>query len=96
MLQDLKTALRHLLKTPSFAVMAALMLAIGIGATTAIFSLVESVLLRPLPFFHSEQLVVLSDVLQHAQKGASDEYGVTAPDVLAYTRYTRSFDALGA
>jgi putative ABC transport system permease protein len=91
MLHELRIPLRHLLKSPGFTTVAVLMLALGIGATTAIFSLVEGVLLRPLPFPHPERLVVLSDILQ----GANVETGVTAPDIRAYTRDTRSFEALG-
>ena len=90
-LHELRIPLRHLLKSPGFATTAVLMLALGIGATTAIFSIVEGVLLRPLPFPHSERLVVLSDILQ----GGNGEAGVTAPDIRAYTRDTHSFEALG-
>jgi len=57
---DLRIAIRHLLKSPGFTSTAVLMLALGIGATIAIFSVVEGVLLlRPLPFPHSERLVQL-------------------------------------
>jgi putative ABC transport system permease protein len=89
--QGLRIAIRHLLKSPGFTSAAVVMLALGIGATTAIFSIVECVLLRPLPFPHSERVVALSDVLQ----GAGVDTGVTAPDIRAYTRDTHSFESLG-
>ena len=59
-MNDLKYAFRQLLKNPSFAIVAVLTLAIGIGANTAIFSVVNGVLLRALPFSASERLVRLS------------------------------------
>ncbi len=71
------------------------MLAIGIGATTAIFSIVEGVLLRPLPFPHSGRLMVLADILQGAEVGGNGEAGVTVPDIRNYTRDTHSFTSLG-
>jgi putative ABC transport system permease protein len=92
---ELRIAIRHLLKSPGFAATAVLMLALGIGATTAIFSIVEGVLLRPLPFPHPEQLVELNDILQGADVGGNGEAGVTAPDIQAYTRDTHSFESLG-
>jgi predicted permease len=93
---DLKFAVRQLRKSPGFALTAVLMLAFGIGATTAIFSIVEGVLLRPLPFPDSDRLMVLSDHLQGVDLGGGgDEDGVTVPDIKAYTRDTRSFTALG-
>ena len=92
---DLRIAIRRLLKSPGFTATAVLMLALGIGATTAIFSVVEGVLLRPLPFPHSERLVQLSDILQGADVGGNGEIGVTAPDIQAYTRDTHSFESLG-
>jgi putative ABC transport system permease protein len=94
--QDLRIAIRHLLKAPGFTTTAVLMLALGIGATTAVFSVVEGVLLRPLPFPHPEKLVTLGDILQGADIGGSSEAGVTAPDVQNYTRDTHSFESLGA
>jgi putative ABC transport system permease protein len=59
------------------------------------FSIVECVLLRPLPFPHSDRLVILSDILQGAHVGSNGEVGVTAPDILAYTRYAHGFQSLG-
>jgi putative ABC transport system permease protein len=93
--RDLKIAVRRLLKSPGFAITAVLMLALGIGATTAIFSIVEGVLLRPLPFQEPDRLMVLADVLQGAQVGGNNEAGVTVPDIRNYTRDTHSFTSLG-
>lgn len=96
LLMDLKFALRQVRKSLGFAVTAVLMLAFGIGATTAIFSIVEGVLLRPLPFPDSDRLVVLSDHLQGIKiASGGDEVGVTVPDIIAYSRDTHSFTALG-
>jgi putative ABC transport system permease protein len=95
LLRDLKIAVRHLSKSPGFSLTAVLTLALGIGATTAIFSIVEGVLLRPLPFPHPEQLVVLSDTLQGVEVNGITEAGVTGPDIVNYIRDTHSFSALG-
>jgi predicted permease len=92
---DLKLAVRQLLKSLGFTATAVLMLAFGIGATTAIFSIVEGVLLRPLPFPDSGQVVVLADRIQGADVGGNGEAGVTTPEIRQYTRDTRSFAALG-
>ncbi len=95
LIRDLKIAVRHLLKSPGFVATAVLMLALGIGATTAIFSIVEGVLLRPLPFPHPDRLMVLADIIQGADVGGNGEAGVTVPDIRNYTRDTHSFSSLG-
>jgi putative ABC transport system permease protein len=93
--RDLKIAVRHLLKSPGFAVTAVLMLALGIGATTAIFSIVEGVLLRPLPFPEPDRLMVVGDIVDGAKGGNNGETGVTVPDIRDYMRDTHSFSRLG-
>lgn len=95
LLFDLRFALRQLRKSPGFAATAIAMLAFGIGATTAVFSIVEGVLLRPLPFPDSSRLMVITDRIQGADVGGNGEAGVTAPDIKAYTRDTHSFTSLG-
>src|SRR5947207_2123582 len=61
LIQDLRYALRNLWRNPVFAAVALLSLALGIGCNTAIFSLMDQILLRLLPVRHPEQLVVLSE-----------------------------------
>jgi len=93
---DFRFALRRLRKSPAFTLTSVLTLAFGIGATTAIFSIVEGVLLRPLPFPQPDRLVILSDILEGAKFG-DDAHGagVTMPDILAYERETKGFASLG-
>lgn len=95
MFTDLKLVLRQLRKSPGFTATAVLMLAFGIGATTAIFSIVDGVLLRPLPFPHAEQLVTLGDQVSGTDWGTHDPGPVTGPEVVTYARDTHSFSALG-
>src|SRR5271156_6807243 len=94
LLRDLRDALRQLRKSPGFGLTAVLTLAFGIGATTAIFSIVEGVLLRPLPFFDAARLVTLGDTLEGVDYDG-DTPGVTAPGVRTYIRDTHAFSNLG-
>src|ERR1035437_289942 len=59
LLYDLRYALRQLRKAPGMALLAILTLALGVGANTAIFTVIESVLLRPLPYAHSDRLLYI-------------------------------------
>jgi putative ABC transport system permease protein len=95
LLRELRYALRQLSRSPGFTLTAALTLAFGIGATTAIFSIVEGVLLRPLPFFDPSRLVVLADIVEGVNYGG-DTPGVTAPGVRIYMRDTNAFSGLGS
>ncbi len=95
LLRDLRIAVRHLLKSPGFAVTAVLMLALGIGATTAIFSIVEGILLRPLAFPQPSRLMVVADIIQGVDVPGNGEAGVTVPDIRNYARDTHSFTSLG-
>jgi putative ABC transport system permease protein len=94
-LSDLKLVVRQLRTSPGFTATAVLMLAFGIGATTAIFSIVDGVLLRPLPFPQANRLVTLGDQVSNTDWGKQDPGPVTGPEVIIYPRDLHSFDSLG-
>src|SRR5580698_1609184 len=89
--RDVKIAVRHLMRSPGFVTAELLNLALGIGATTAIFSMVEGVLLRTLPFPQSEQIMVISDTLSWVDMPAKGSVGVTPMDIRNYMHGTHSF-----
>ncbi len=87
--QDLKYSIRTMIRAPGFAAMAVLTLGLGIGANTAFFSVVNGVLLRPLPFAHPEQLVFMQE---YRSSRAQDPLGnVSAPDFMDWRAQSRSF-----
>lgn len=90
-MRDLRLALRRFRKEPAFSFTIVLTLALGIGATTAIFSLVEGVLLRPLAFRDPQRLVLLGDRL-----GDGLQLGVAAPEVATYEHAARAVSSMGA
>ncbi|WP_309893606.1 ABC transporter permease [Archangium sp.] len=91
--QDVRYAVRTLMHSPGFTLVAVLTLALGIGATTSIFSVVRGVLLRPLPFREPAQLVRIWQAIpaQNEQKGA-----VSSVDYLDWKARQRSFADMGA
>jgi predicted permease len=92
-IRDLRQTFRSLRSHPGPAVAAILTLALGIGATTAIFSVVDAVLLRPLPFPEAERLV---DVLAVRPQRGEDRIAMTPADFLAWRGQSVSFEHLGA
>jgi predicted permease len=91
--QDLRYALRQLRNNPKFTAIAALTLALGIGASTAIFSVVNTVLLHPLPYRHPEGLVLVTENLPAM---SSDEVGVAAQEYIDYRDRNHSFSQVAA
>jgi putative ABC transport system permease protein len=89
LLQDLSHALRNLRRSPGFTLAAVLMLGVGLGASTALFSVVEAVLLRPLPFPAPERLVRLWQVGEEGRR-----MNVSGPNFEDVKAQSRSFEAL--
>src|SRR5690349_8761720 len=95
-LHDLRYGLRILARNPGFAAAAIVCLALGIGATTAIFSVVNAVLLRPLPYVHPERLVKVYSEFGNFPGGGLRRFWVSAPEFLDLRRDTKSWETLDA
>jgi predicted permease len=89
LLQDLRYAARMLRKNPGFTLIAVLTLALGIGANTALFSVVNGVLLNPLPYPHPEQLVTL-----HESKPNFDRGSISYPNFRDWQKNNRTFASM--
>ena len=89
LVQDLHFGARTLGKSPGFTAIAVLTLALGIGGNTAVFSIVNGVLLNPLPFPHSEQLVTLDESKPNFPQGS-----ISYPNFLDWQRDNRSFSSM--
>jgi putative ABC transport system permease protein len=90
MFQDLHYGLRMLVKRPGFTVVAIITLALGIGANTAIFSIVNAVVLRPLPYPESDRLVFLNERSQQTER-----MFVAWPNYLDWREQNRVFESVG-
>ena len=90
-LQDLRYGLRRLARSPGFSVLAILTLALGIGANTAIFSVVNGVLISPLPFRNADRIVSLFQDLPDFRKGS-----FSYPNFLDWQRDNRVFESMAA
>jgi predicted permease len=90
LLQDLRYALRQFRKSPGFTMVAVITLALGIGANTAVFSVVDAVMLRPLPYAQPERLIEAESVNTHNPQSINISY----PDFFDWRSQTRTLEHL--
>jgi hypothetical protein len=94
-MNDLKFAIRQLLKNPGFTAVAVMTLALGVGANTAIFSVVNAVMLRTLPYLAPSSIVMLWTDNSSLNLGFH-ELPPAPPDLLDWRRHARSFEQIAA
>jgi putative ABC transport system permease protein len=94
--RDLRYAARGLARTPSFSAAAILTVAIGIGATTAVFSVVYGVLFRPLPFPNADRLVSVIQLLPSRTGGDPTRAGLTPGQIAEWSATSRTFAEIGS
>src|ERR1700731_894530 len=94
--QDVRFGFRMLVSKPGFTAAAALCLALGIGATTAIFSVVNAVVLRPLPFTQPDRLVRIYTEFPTFPNGGLRRFWTSAPEYFDLKRDTRMWETLDA
>src|ERR1051325_5308090 len=90
-MNQIRFAFRQLIKNPAFSTVAVLTLALGIGANTAIFSMVNAVLLRPLPYPDADRIMVLNE-----SSGPGQDYSVAMPDYFDWRNDNTVFEHLAA
>ena len=90
--QDVRYAIRQLAKSPGFAIVSVVTLALGIGANTAIFTLLDAALLRPLPYHEPNRLVHL---METRTDGGFQQMEFAYPDYVDLAQHTQSFSAIG-
>jgi predicted permease len=95
LVRDVKYGTRTLLRSPEFAIVSVLVMALGIGATTSLFTMVRAVLLRPLPFRDSGKLVMLYEHYRH-NKGGDGLYAVAPGDYRDWRSQTHGFEDMAA
>ena len=93
--QDVRFAVRSLARQPRFTMTALLILTLAIGTTTTIFTVVNAVLLRPLPYEEPDRLVAVASVLESGEDSRSFDV-VALSDLAEWRRHTRTFSSLGA
>src|SRR5438477_11217343 len=90
-MNNFRLTLRQIIKNPAFSAIAILTLALGIGANTAIFSIVNAVLLRPLPYPNADRIMVLNE-----SSGRGQDFSVALPDYFEWRKNNTVFEHLAA